>query len=102
NGIAPKVTVDQGSNLSVATFDVPHFTWWAVTRASTAKGCVKGILTAGGTPAKSVHVHGVGADHLGAATAITDGSGAFCLDVRAASKVAILATAATAAGAFAV
>jgi hypothetical protein len=75
----------------VVQVEVPNFGWWGVVGAPATTGCVTGQLTANGTPATNVWVHASGESWLGAATAVTDGTGSFCLDVHASSRVALSA-----------
>jgi hypothetical protein len=77
-----------GNETQINTVDLQHVQqlgWLSVTSAGQATTCVTGALTANGAPAAGVWVHATGLNYLGAASAVTDSTGSFCVDVKAAA-----------------
>ena len=59
-------TVPVGTNtLEVYQVSISHLTWWNVNHPLNSTGCVRGTLTAAGTPVTSVFLQGTGSTPSG-------------------------------------
>jgi hypothetical protein len=78
------ISVSEAPNIDLVDIQVPHLTWWSVTDPTPQTTCVTGSVTVNGAPAPNVWVHATGLNYVGASSAVTDGNGAFCVDVKSA------------------